>query len=162
MDDDQRYSIEAACQRLIVRLTHLVDNHCPVEAADLFVTDGVWVRGGRTYRGREEIIASFQGSERARIRHVVSNTILDVSSPSTATSISYYILFRHDGQDEQVRQPMPMQLPFSMGEWHDRFVFDGDRWRFAAREVRRLFQRAEPQASASQVITVQAAEGMRT
>lgn len=133
--------IERECQRLILRLTHLVDHHFPEEAADLFASSGVWIRGGKTYDGREEILRSFAGLDQVRIRHVVSNVSVEVSGPESAAGTSYYVLFRHDPGMGVAELPMPMQLPFSMGEWHDRFVLENGSWRFAFREVKRLFQR---------------------
>jgi len=141
LDTLEKLLIERECQRLILRLTHLVDHHVPEEAADLFATNGVWIRGGKTYQGRDGIVGSFEGLDQIRVRHVVSNVSVEVSGPETADSTSYYVLFRHDPGAGATDLPMPMQLPFSMGEWHDRFVLENGRWRFAFREVKRLFQR---------------------
>lgn len=139
----QRHAIETECQRLIVRLTHFADHHHSEEAAALFADDGVWIRGGKTFRGRDQIIGSFEGADRTVIRHVVSNMMVEVGGPGAARATSYYILFREDDAPAVPQGPLQMRLPFSMGEWHDRFVLKDGQWRFAFREVKRLFQRAD-------------------
>jgi len=128
---------------LIVTLTHLSDHREDGKAVDLFIPDGTWVRGGKPYTGRAAMLQSFQqGSQTAVTRHVTTNARIEVKEDGTAESVTYYVAYRGDPGTAEAKFPLPLGAPFSMGEWHDRFVRTPAGWRFTRREVKRLFQRS--------------------
>lgn len=143
MDASERRAIEQECRDLVVRLTRHNDLGESEAAADLFTEDGTWVRGGKPYTGRAQLIDSFAGrTETAILRHMATNILIDVKDENNAEGVTYYMLMRDDPGTAEPEFPLEMKLPGSMGEWLDRFVRTPNGWRFSERVVRRLFQRA--------------------
>jgi hypothetical protein len=142
MDTNERLGIERECHDLVVTLTHFSDHGETAKAVDLFTPDGTWIRGGKPYVGREEMLASFKRASATQvIRHVTSNIRIMVKDERSAEGVTYYIAFNQDPGEPAPKFPLPFAPPFSMGEWHDKFVRTGTGWRIAHREVKRLFQR---------------------
>lgn len=135
---------ERACERLIVRYTHLVDFGDAPAIADLFAPDGVWRSDdGVTMQGRAEIRAGFerrQGVTRRQSRHVCTNIAVEVDGDE-ATGLCYLVNFRHDSATGQAETPAPADVPKFVGEYHDRFVRTADGWRFADRRFDVAFLR---------------------
>jgi hypothetical protein len=140
MNDDDRRRIEHDCRNLLFRHAQLSDQGRVAEAVDLFTPDGTWIRGGKPYTGREQMLNSSGRPATAISRHLTSNTVVDVQDENHASAVSYYIVFRHDPGVPDAPLPLPLGDAFSMGEWHDKFVRTPDGWRFEFREVKRLFQ----------------------
>jgi hypothetical protein len=144
MDAHERRGIERECSDLVVALTHYGDHGQHEASVDLFTPDGTWIRGGKPYKGRAEMLASFNrgGSTTNVIRHFTSNIRIDVKDERTAEGITYYIAFNQDPGTATPKFPLTFAPPFSMGEWHDKFARTPAGWRISHREVKRLFQRA--------------------
>jgi hypothetical protein len=140
MDDDERRRIEHDCRSLLYRHAQLSDHGRVSEAVDLFVPNGTWIRGGKPYTGREQMLTSSSRPATAVGRHFTSNTVVDVQDEDHASAITYYIVFRHDAGVPDPKLPLPLEGAFSMGEWHDRYVRTPEGWRFEFREVKRMFQ----------------------
>ena len=63
-----------------------------------------------------------------RTKHVTTNLVVEVDAAAgTATARSYFTVL-------QQTAAIPLQ-PIVAGRYHDRFVRDGGRWRFAERVV---------------------------
>jgi len=82
--------------------------------------------------GIDAVVAMFTSSTRRypdgtpRTKHVTTNLILEIDDAAgTATCRSYFTVL------QQVPD-LPLQ-PIIAGRYHDRFVRDGDTWRFAER-----------------------------
>jgi hypothetical protein len=144
MDSNERRNIVQECRDLVVALTQHSDHGEHEKAVDLFTPNGSWIRGGKPYTGRAEMLQSFNraGTGHPVIRHFTSNIQIDVTDDNTATGVTYYIAFNQDGGSTTPKFPLPFGPPFSMGEWHDKFARTPAGWRFTHREVKRLFQRA--------------------
>lgn len=140
MKSEERKEIERACAELVTRLVHYSDHFQKSESSELFTQDGTWVRGGKPYTGRAAIVASFSGPPTEFMRHFATSTMIDVEGEDRARGVTYFLLYRYDPGTADPKLPMPLGMPFSMGEWHDQFVKTRDGWRFSHREVRRLFQ----------------------
>lgn len=133
---------EHQCRNLIAALVLAQDHGDATAAAGLFTADGVWVRSGKPHAGREAIRASFDGREPGTVmRHVVSNQLVTVSSPTEATATSYYLVYvqKHDGGEAP--KVGRLEEPVALGEWHDSFVLTAEGWRFSRREGRRVLDR---------------------
>ncbi len=142
MDAKERQAIIDECRNLVIELVHLGDHGEVEKAVDLWVPDGTWIRGGKPFTGRAELIASFQRSTTTTVnRHLVTDTRVIVKDSDHAEGVSYYLVVNNDPKTDNPKLPLPLEL-FSMGEWHDRYVRTPNGWRFAFREVKRLFQRA--------------------
>lgn len=140
MTTDERIQIEQECRDLVNRLVQYSDHHLKKESSELFAADGIWIRGDKSYAGRAAIVDSFKSSPTEFIRHLATGTVIDVEDERNARGITYYLVYRHDPKSSKPSMPMPLGRPFSMGEWHDRFVKTAEGWRFGHREVKRLFQ----------------------
>lgn len=67
----------------------------------------------------------------------VNNFLCTVESTDEASSVTYLTLYRFDG--EPGRALSPLDGPFLVGEYRDRFRRTTDGWRFAARHLQPSF-----------------------
>ena len=140
-NDDLRRDIEHECRQLILSITQFGDHREAEKAAALFAPDGSWLRGGVVYTGPDEIQKTYgHGSPTQVVRHINGGTVVTVVDEDHAESVTYYLAI-NDDPGVEATPPFPMRLPFSMGEWHDKFVRTPDGWRFAARATKRIFER---------------------
>lgn len=141
MDATERRLIEQECRDLVTMLTQFGDHGEAENAVALFTEDGTWIRGGKPFKGRAALLDSYRrGSATQVTRHVGANTMITVTDDNNATGVTYYIAYHHDPKTANPTLPLPLDPPFSMGEWHDKFVRTPAGWRFSFRETRRLFQ----------------------
>jgi SnoaL-like domain len=141
MNDSERRLVEQQCRDLVVLLCHLSDHGEREKAVQCFTPDGTWIRGGKPYTGRAEMLQSFRATTQV-IRHLTANVLVTVKDDNTAEGVTYYLAFHHDPGTAEPKLPLPLDPPFSLGEWHDKFVRTPEGWRIAHREVRRFFQNA--------------------
>lgn len=142
MDSHDRAEIEQACRDLVITITHHGDHGEPERAAALFADQGSWVRGGVRYTGPGEILKSYgRGSATQVTRHINGGTLVTVLDGDHAESVTYYLAISDDPGVPNADSPLPLRLPFSMGEWHDSFIRTPDGWRFASRATKRIFER---------------------
>lgn len=104
--------------------------------ADCFAPDAVLeIKGGATYRGRDEIVGMLTGvRDRTRadasaggppavMRHFVANLRIELLSAERARSFAYFTVF------------MPPHGHDHWGRYADELACDGGRWRFVRRRV---------------------------
>jgi 3-phenylpropionate/cinnamic acid dioxygenase small subunit len=125
---------EAAIRDVLVGYCRCVDTFEDETLLELFTHDGEWWRPGQEpLRGRLQIADYLRGRDRGITgRHIASNVIIDVEGPELAKAISYYTVLRS--------APSGAPVPFAMGEYHDVFRLEQDRWRIARRETRHVFR----------------------
>ena len=139
---EERLRIEQQCRDLVSAVAQLGDRRDIARAAALFAEDGVWVRGGRHWTGRTEVVESYGRIPATQLtRHMSANCVVTVQDADHATAVTYYVAYHHDPGIAEPTFPLPFDPPFSLGEWHDRFVRTAEGWRIARRETRRLFER---------------------
>jgi ketosteroid isomerase-like protein len=134
MLEQERISIEAACQRLVVAYCHYVDHGEASRVADLFTQDGVWEAPDTTVAGNQSIREFFKVLEQddtRMSRHICSNFQLNEISAAEAMGVVYVTLYRHHG--EQGRSTSPLAGPTAVGEYRDHFVRTPDGWRIKHR-----------------------------
>jgi hypothetical protein len=120
---DERRGIEADCARLIARYANLNDAAQWDQLAALYAEDGRMSRPTAPdafVEGRTAILAAFAGRPPRKTRHLCSNVVIEVLSPTEATGISAMVLFQPEG------------APLA-GSFDDRFVLTAEGWRFAER-----------------------------
>jgi hypothetical protein len=139
MNDVETEQIVQACRDLVLAVTQHSDHGEAREAAALFAPDGRLVRGGRAFTGEAELLEAYADQPALLVRHLNGGTVITVLDEDHATGVTYYLAYRHDGGGEAVELPVPLGQPFSVGEWHDRFVRTPAGWRLASRETRRVF-----------------------
>ena len=123
MNPDDRRAVEHDCARLIALYANLNDEARWDDVAALYAEDGVMIRPtapDQPVVGREAILAAFKARPPRTTRHVCSNVVIDVVSPTEARGESAMVLFQPEGA--------PL-----VGSFHDRFVLTADGWRFAER-----------------------------
>jgi hypothetical protein len=140
MNDSERRTIEQTCRDLVVLMCQLSDHGEREKAVDLFSPDGTWIRGGKPYKGRAEMLGSFAAPATQVIRHLTSNILITVKDDNSAEGVTYYLAFHTDPKTPNPKLPLALEPPFSLGEWHDKFVRTPAGWRFSHREVKRFFQ----------------------
>src|ERR1700689_586643 len=139
MNDSERSNIQEDCRDLVVRLCQLSDHGEREQSVDCFTRDGTWIRGGKPFKGREEMLQSFRGSPTQVIRHLTSNILITVKDDNTAEGVTYYLAFHNDPGTATPKLPLQLE-PFSLGGWHDKLHHKHAGWRFSDREVKRFFQ----------------------
>ncbi len=135
MTDEERQSIEWACARLINLYTLLNDAADWDGVANLYDVDGRMARPSAPAKpivGRDTILATFKSRPPRAARHVVSNIVVDVVSPTEATAMSVLVLYQGEANPEG---GLPIRDPKGplVGYYKDRLVKTGEGWRFAER-----------------------------
>ena len=117
---------------LIARYTHCADSGRFRDLVMLFSEEGeLEVESRPPLRGRLAIEAFLEGvgttlaerHGRPIVRHLVTNVLLDVQDPDSATAASYFVVLNASGLDH-------------WGRYRDRFIRLGEQWFFASRSVR--------------------------
>lgn len=143
MDELQRLFAERACERLIAEYARRVDFGEAAAIADLFTEDGRW-EGDQVFEGQAQIREWFEGRQaltRRISRHVCTNVIVEVISPTEARGHCYMVNYRHDRAEGDESLPVPTEVPKYVGELHDEFRLTDDGWRFSSRRVSVAFRR---------------------
>jgi uncharacterized protein (TIGR02246 family) len=134
MGDMDTMRAERECERLVYRYAWLVDSGQAAGIADLFTVDGTWAAGaGEPMRGRDGIREGFaerQAVTRRQSRHVMTNVLIDVTGPDTASGRVYLVNFRHDSRTGAAEKPAPADVPKYVGEYHLTFRRVDDTWLF--------------------------------
>lgn len=136
---------ERECERLVYRYAWLVDSGEAARVADLFTDDGVWAAGeGEPMRGRDGIRAGFtarQAITRRQSRHVMTNVLIDVTGPDTASGRVYLVNYRHDSPSGVAERPAPSDAPKFVGEYNLTFRRVEGQWLFATLDLDLAFLR---------------------
>jgi ketosteroid isomerase-like protein len=113
----------------IARYTLALDDGRTDEVVATFCADGGCdIPGLGAFRGHDALRAGFGGwRPKVPVRHLVSNTLVDVRSDDEAIATSDVVVLveRDDGWTIQV-----------VGRYHDTLHRDGDIWRFHHRAAR--------------------------
>ena len=91
----ERALAEAEIARLVTRYAALNDEGDFDALAALFTDDGIFIRpsGGDPIVGRANILASYKARPPRRTRHIISNILVEVRSPSEAECRSTMLLY---------------------------------------------------------------------
>jgi len=141
MDDVERAYIEAACQRLSMAFSILVDRNDAAGVAALFLPDGSFSRPDMVLASAAEIRAMLEGRSGGRVtRHVCANVLVDAKDSVHASGVTYFTLFTGERAGSE-DGPLCMQLPLTVGEYHDLYKKTDDGWRIAERRAVAVFRR---------------------
>ncbi len=134
MTEDERRAIEADCARLAIAYAVLVDAFRHDEFGALFADDAELVVPRGTFKGPAAIQGAMEARDRAIVsRHVMTNVLVTVESPTTASGTAYLTLYK--GTPPAGKTVVKGAAPMSMGQYHDRYVKTKNGWRIARREV---------------------------
>jgi 3-phenylpropionate/cinnamic acid dioxygenase small subunit len=119
---------EDGIRRTLAEYCQLLDDGRFDDWAEVFAADATFMPLGNVVTGREAIRAwayeTFPDLDRIG-RHLTINPIVDVDG-ETAVAKSDVLMLRPSPEGPR---------PVLVGEYHDRLVREGGRWRFARREV---------------------------
>jgi hypothetical protein len=145
MDSLQRLLAEHACERLVIDFVRRLDLGEPSSVAELFTEDGWWEwpppGDGRRAEGRAALAAYFGSRPPGRLsRRVMSNILVTVTAPDTATATSYFQTYRVDGRDAGREGGsgggmVPAGPPVQVGHYEDGFRRVDGRWLLASRSL---------------------------
>ncbi|GAA2673711.1 nuclear transport factor 2 family protein [Streptomyces lunalinharesii] len=134
-----RLLAERACERLIIDFVHRLDLGDPSSVATLFTPGGSWEwpHGNRRIAGRAALSQYFGTRPPDRLsRRLMTNILVTVTSPTTATATSYLTTYRVDGFSEGM---VPPQHPTNVGHYEDTFRKIDDTWLLATRTTHLAF-----------------------
>ena len=143
MDREQERAIEWECQKVVRRYYAHVDAYEYDQAVQMFTADVDWSVIGVKLDGRQEILDGLVGGLAAgTIRHMITNTVTDVSDEDHATTRSYVVLYgTHDIRFDQHDGPIAFEGPNLLGDLVDDFVRTDECWRIAKRRGLGVFMR---------------------
>ncbi|WP_316776769.1 nuclear transport factor 2 family protein [Streptomyces sasae] len=149
MDPLEQLLAERACERLVIDFVHRLDLGRPASVAELFTADGWWEwpppGDGRRAAGREALAAYFGARPTGRLsRRIMSNILVTVTGPDTATATSYFQTYRVDGYEGGM---VPAGPPVQIGQYEDTFRRLDGRWLLSSRSLVLPFGGPTPQAS---------------
>ncbi|ANS64884.1 hypothetical protein SLINC_2660 [Streptomyces lincolnensis] len=154
MDPLEQLLAERACERLIIDFTHRLDLGEPASVAELFTEDGVWQwpAGNRLIKGRESLRTYFGSRPADRLsRRTMSNILVTVTPPDTATATSYFTTYRVDGHTGGTT-PVPSGPPVQVGHYDDTFHHTPDgTWLLASRVLHLAFGGPTPRRDDNRV-----------
>ena len=139
MDDEQKHAIEWECQKVQRQDYHLMDQRDYDGAVNLFATDVNWQVMGLDLHGRKAVREAFGGLTDSTIRHVLTNTIVDVVDENHADATSYVTIFVEKGFPDD--GPISFEGPNRLGENIDKMVRTDEGWRIAHRSGPIVFAR---------------------
>ena len=139
MDEEQRLAIEWDCQKVLRQYYHLMDQRNYDDAVNLFAEDVNWQIMGLDLHGREAVRNAFGGPTDSTIRHVLTNTIVDVIDEDHVDATSYVTIYVEKGFPDD--GPIPFEGPNRLGANIDKMVRTDEGWRIAYRGGQRAFAR---------------------
>lgn len=131
---------ERARERVVIDFVHRLDLGEPASVAELFTEDGTWEwpAGERLVSGRRALGAYFGSRPADRLsRRLMSDILVPVTSPDTATATSYVTTYRVDGHEDGLVPPGP---PAQVGHFADTFRRSPDgTWLLSTRTLHLAF-----------------------
>jgi uncharacterized protein (TIGR02246 family) len=127
---------EEAIRNVLALYCQLCDDGRFDEWADLYAEDATFTVMGATHAGRPAIKAFIEHGQppERRGKHVCANPVVEVDGDGARARTDYVFVGR-TGAGPAIT---------SVGRYHDTFVRDGERWRFASRTI--VFMGDEPPA----------------
>jgi hypothetical protein len=124
------------CSQTVLRLFDAMDALRYDDVAAAFTPDGVWHRAGKALRGREAIIAAMNERPRdRRVRHVITNVLVDVHDESNASGRCYVTAYAGPLSAE----PALINAPWLMLTATHAFVATPDGWKIRESTIERDF-----------------------
>lgn len=138
MDRVTELVIEQACAKLVNQFAVFNDMGRFHELVDLFIEDGRYARPIAPevfIVGKTDILVSFEARSKDRVgRHLISNIIIDVLSPTTAKGVCYVALYSGTLDHKAEKFGLQAQPSQFIGEYQDDFVLTAQGWKFAQRK----------------------------
>jgi hypothetical protein len=135
MSPTERREIEWACTHLTHRFAQHLDARDYEAVVALFSEDGSLARPSNpndVTAGRAALLAAYKARPAGKVtRHFITNTVIDVDSPTEAHGTCYILMYTAlPAEGGERMQAEPVQ---AIGAYHDRFVLVDGEWKFRAR-----------------------------
>ena len=136
MTRDEEIAIEWDCQKVWRQYYHYVDHHEFDKAIKLFTEDVTWESMGLDVKGRDAVLETLHnGLGNDTIRHVVSNTVVNVIDEDHAELFEYHtIYYSREGRREDMDGPLDFDGPHRLSDAYAKMRRVGDEWQIYARE----------------------------
>lgn len=134
INSSERMAAEWACERLVRQFAMLNDERDHEGLAALFVQDGAFARPfdpDNPIVGRENIMVMFRDRPQRLSRHIMTNTVVELVSPTEARGRSYLIFV--SSTDVESPRPVKAEPGMHFGQYDDTFVLTDGGWRFEKR-----------------------------
>ena len=134
--------IEHACMKLQRQYGVFADRGDVEGFTNLFAPDGsVAVPEAPPFVGHDAIRASIEAltAMGVTMRHVLTNNVVDVVDETTATGVSYLVVYNSTAEADESGQ-RPVAPPATVGEYADTFRRTAEGWRFQSRVLTRVFR----------------------
>lgn len=134
-----RLLVEHACRDVVLRAAACVDGNDAAALAGLFAEDAVLVRpNAPPLQGRAAIRRAYEDRPKDRVtRHLVTNTRIDIETPTRARAQSYVLLWTGSAADAGGSSGRPAHARQCVGEFDDRLTRAADgRWMIERRDAR--------------------------
>jgi hypothetical protein len=123
-----RRDIEADCQRVVLSAFRDLDEFAYGRLIACFTVDGIWQREGRELAGREQILSALEQRPRKQVvRHLITNLVVEVETPSRARASGYNTAFRALNASP-ADLPLPITSPLGMWVLDAKLACHGDAW----------------------------------
>lgn len=140
MDRDAIRAVEWDCAQVLTRFFNAFDQWRYEDMASMFAPDGVWHRAGKSLSGKDVIVAELNKRSRTQtVRHVVTNTQVDVQGGHTADFLLYITAYIHDS-GVKASSPPKIQMPSLLLVVPGKMVKQGDDWKIASMSMNREFE----------------------
>ena len=143
MNRDEERAIEWDCQKTMRQYYDYVDHRDFDSAANLFTEDIDWLSHGVRLQGRKELREGLQAAlGEGTIRHVLSNTVVNVIDEDHAELNEYHTLYYVADQEyENVDGPLAFEGPHRLVDCFAALVRTSEGWRIAKRRAPIIFRR---------------------
>ena len=132
MDELTRISIERACGRLPLLFAKYADNGDHAALAQLFTEDCEFARPlqpAYPFYGRAAVQGVFRDRPPILVRHIVSNVLVDVISPTEARGSNYLAMLSSHASTEPPQEAGALYV----GGFEDHYVKTAEGWQFKSR-----------------------------
>lgn len=136
MTRDEERAIEWDCQKVWCQYYHYVDHYEFDKAIKLFTEDITWKSMGLDVKGRDAVMETLQsGIGNDTIRHVVSNTVVNVIDPEHAELFEYHtIYYSRDERRDDMNCPIQFDGPHRLSDAYAKMRYVDGEWKIYARE----------------------------
>lgn len=137
MDPLEELIIKDKCRELSLRFGRLQDERRYDDLPGLMTEDGTYTRLDEelTISDFIEWVGTMPPN---KTRHFVTDIDFSEVLGVSATGVSYYTLYLYGGEEDT---PYPLEGPFVVGEYHEKFIKTEKGWKIKSREARIIFRK---------------------
>jgi hypothetical protein len=128
MDQIENIKVTESCRDAICRFFYYLDEWRYDDMLRLMTKDAIWIRQGETLNGQTAVrLALEKRSAKQRIRHIITNLIVDQHDEKTAFATSYLTSYKHD-EARDIAGAAQISGPFRLLLIQTSFVESGGKW----------------------------------